>query len=55
MINEQDSTVDVLECVYNFRIRESDQLKTVLELHELGIRQGDVEANLRSKDQITKL
>ena len=30
---------DVLECLYKLRIRESDQLKTVLELYDLEIHQ----------------
>ena len=30
---------DVLESLYKSRIRESDQLKTVLELHDIGIHQ----------------
>ena len=59
-------TDDVLESLYKLRIRESTQLKTVLELYELEILQQESKPDYqknenhddekhRSKDQITKL
>ena len=58
-------TYDVLESLYKLRIRESAQLKTVLELYELEDHQKNIEARLskvqnhgeekyKSKDQSTK-
>ena len=37
---------DVLESLYNLRIRESAQLKTVLELYEMEIHQKDIDAQI---------
>ena len=37
---------DVLESLYNLRTRESDQLKTILELYDMEIRKKDVDAQL---------
>ena len=37
---------DVLESLYKLRVRESDQLKTVLELYDMEIHQKDTDARL---------
>ena len=44
---------DVLESLYKLRIRESDQLKTVLELCDSGV-EDDGEKKHRSETSITK-
>ena len=67
-LNEQDShRDDVLESLYKLRIRESDKLRTVLELTvQTRGSSEDIEASLsevenhgeenhRSKDQVTEL
>ena len=36
---DQDPSNDVLESMYKLRIRESDQLKTVLELYDMEVHQ----------------
>ena len=41
---------DILESLYKLKIRESDQLKTVLELYDMEIHQKDVGSQL-SKDE----
>ena len=37
---------DILESLYKLRIRESEKLKTVLELYDLEIHQKDIDAQL---------
>ena len=35
IIDDKDSSDDILESLYKLRIRDSDQLKTVLELYDM--------------------
>ena len=39
IINDKDSPDDILEGLYKLRIRQSEKLKTVLELYDLEIHQ----------------
>ena len=39
MINDEHPTDDILEGLYKLRMRESEKLKTVLELYDLAIHQ----------------
>ena len=39
IINDEDSIGDILESFYTLRVRESDQIKTVLELYDMEIHQ----------------
>ena len=41
---------DILEGLYKLRIRESEKLKTVLELYNIEIHQKKAEQNLRTKN-----
>ena len=45
---------DVLESLYNLRVRESDQLKTVLELYEMEIHQKKTMPNYQKLKTMVK-
>ena len=45
---------DILESVFKLRIRESDQLKTVLKLYDMEIHQKISEKTMRNFDYETK-
>ena len=39
IMNDKDASDDILESLYKLRIRESDQLETLLELYDMEIHQ----------------
>ena len=66
IINHEISSDDILESLYKLRIRESEQLKTVLEVYDMKIHQkismpqlseieNDGEEEYRSETSISKL